>query len=590
MKETRALLLAVAYVVCSAAFLPSSAAEDAQVGLTATIVDVVVYADRAQVTRDAPVKLHSGTAVYAFTKLPGWIDEGSIRLRLEPTAAGRIADVQVQTEYLAQADEEGIRKAQAAVQEIADQIAAIDDERKVLDALGAHVDSIRIFSLDKMPKDAAVRDIKVDTYREVIEFVGNAMSDLAGKKRTLEAQRRKLQPELDARRRKHDELNRRNRLEQRTVFVTIDAPQEAEAVLGLTCMVPGATWEPLHELRAEQDPKDVSLVSYAVLTQTTGEDWPATKLSFSTQRPAAVMEVPQLEALMVGGSRAVAQIIGSQDASFAAAAANFSGQVELWNSIANPDVAKARAMSSNLKRQYLVQDRVQSAFAKLQTRGTTAHFPAAGRYNVRTDGQQVRVRIGEVKLAAKQRIVAAPEASLNAARTVELVNSGEQPILPGKTSIYLGGAFLGQTEADFVAQGESFEMYLGVADKIKLSRTLDRKHSTLVHRGSRTQMDVAFVITVENLSESPASVQLTDRIPVSDTKDVKVRVLKIEPEVKPNTDGILCWTLEVPARQKQVVNISYSLDYPTELPKAVSDDDKAAAPMHRQIMKLEAAF
>ena len=51
------------------------------------------------------------------------------------------------------------------------------------------------------------------------------------------------------------------------------------------------------------------------------------------------------------------------------------------------------------------------------------------------------------------RVLAAPEISLNAARTVDLANPGKQALLPGKVSLYVEGAFLGLTEMDFVAPG-----------------------------------------------------------------------------------------------------------------------------------------
>ncbi|MFZ4396060.1 MAG: DUF4140 domain-containing protein [Kiritimatiellia bacterium] len=53
---------------------------DAEEGIAATskIVAVTVYADRASVVRTATVELAPGVQKFAFRKLPGWIDEGSV--------------------------------------------------------------------------------------------------------------------------------------------------------------------------------------------------------------------------------------------------------------------------------------------------------------------------------------------------------------------------------------------------------------------------------------------------------------------------------------------------------------------------------
>ena len=83
-------------------------------------------------------------------------------------------------------------------------------------------------------------------------------------------------------------------------------------------------------------------------------------------------------------------------------------------------------------------------------------------------------------LATKQKIVAAPEQSLNAANTIQTTNTSSQPLLPGKVALYKDGAFSGNTDMDFVATGEKFAMFLNAAEHIKLSRVLDKKQSSLL--------------------------------------------------------------------------------------------------------------
>ena len=81
-----------------------------------------------------------------------------------PPTAGQILDVQIRRTFLAKASDADFGRAQDRVQEVADQIAALDDEKNVLEAQSKQVDSIRAFSLDKWPKDAAVRPIPASEY------------------------------------------------------------------------------------------------------------------------------------------------------------------------------------------------------------------------------------------------------------------------------------------------------------------------------------------------------------------------------------------------------------------------------------------
>lgn len=579
-------------LLLAAATLPVHAEETDAKTVSAKITEVTVYADRARVTRVASNAPLGGKL--AFTKLPGWLDEGSVRVSITPAGAGELLDVQVLKTFLARPDDEEIRKAEAAVQEMSDQIAALDDEKTALDAQSRQVDAIRAFSLEKLPKDTAVREIKVDEYNGVVKFVGSSLLEVAKGKRALEKKRRDLQPELTARQRRLEELHQRAQLEQRTIVVATRA-KAPTATVTLTYMLPGATWEPVHELRADGNNGAVTIASYGSVTQTTGEDWDGVALALSTQRPMDTMKIPELESLFVGADRPLPQMTARSVNTFDAANRNFTKQVRLWNTYANAPAQQVE-FESNWAVQQAAQGKNVEKFEALQEkRGTTAHFAAAGTQTIRTDGRQVRVPIGTAQLTAAPKIVAAPELSLNAVRTAELVNTSKQPLLPGRVLLYLEGAFLGTTDVDFVAPGESFPMFMGLAEQIKLSRVLDKKQSSMSWSGRRTRIQASFIITAENLSDKEVKLELADRVPVSQTDEVRVLNVRITPSMKPDNKGLFHWDATIGAKQKSEFRVEYLIDYPSDLlDRPVSQKGAAtAAPadaLHEQIRDLKSKF
>jgi uncharacterized protein (TIGR02231 family) len=219
---------------------------------------------------------------------------------------------------------------------------------------------------------------------------------------------------------------------------------------------------------------------------------------------------------------------------------------------------------TNIDYMSVVRQKTVQIFQSLQQRGTTAQFKAMSPAKVRADGRSVKVPIGRVHLKAKQAIVAAPEQSLNAAMTLEMSNDSGQPLLPGKVALYQAGAFLGMTDLDFVADGEPFALFMNVADQIKLTRVLDKKHSALV-RKQRTQMQLAFVVTVENLSAKPVSLKVADRVPVSEDKDIAISGVKITPDAKPDSKGIVRFSLTLQPKEKRKFEIQYQIEYPPTL-------------------------
>ena len=103
--------------------------------LKTAISEVTVYSDRARVTREAKVNLHRSPTAWAITKLPGWVDDGSVRVSLSPRSTDKA--------YL---------EAEAAVQEITDQMAVLDDEERILQAEAQQIMAIKVFSWRRSPR------------------------------------------------------------------------------------------------------------------------------------------------------------------------------------------------------------------------------------------------------------------------------------------------------------------------------------------------------------------------------------------------------------------------------------------------------
>jgi uncharacterized protein (TIGR02231 family) len=587
------------------ASLVAPAPEDPNtVGLSSEIKKVTVFSDRALVTREATAKITPEAKVYAFKHLPGWVDDGSVRAA---ASAGRIVEVRVGRSYLTRATDPTYRQAETEARALSARLGALDDELKVLDAKSKQIADVQAFSMEKLPKDVLVDKLGVQNYASVVDYVTSTLRETAKARRAVEAERVDLGPEVEARRRRVEELKGLTQIEETTVYVTLQGTASADTAVTLTYMLPGATWEPVHEARTEgAGAPSVEVTSFAVVTQASGEDWSNAELAFSTQSSTAAVHIPELGALTLGDTRGATQTMERQSASFSRAEAAFRGQNRLWNlrlQGSEQSAAFEEIYKTNFEALQVVQSKTVQIFQSLQQRGTTAQFKALGSTKVRADGRSVRVPIGRARLQAKQAIVAAPEQSLNAAITLDLRNETGQALLPGAVALYQGSSFLGMTNVDFVADGESFSMFLGVADQLKMSRALDRKHSALV-RKARTQMALAFVVTVENLSGKPVSLTLADRVPVSEEREIVISNVKISPDVKADSKGILKWQLTLQPKEKRQIEIQYQIEYPPTLVVEMKRQQAAepspaarAAPrspsehdLKKDIQRLEAGF
>ncbi|MFO0747100.1 MAG: mucoidy inhibitor MuiA family protein [Myxococcota bacterium] len=558
-------------------------AADPQPPITTKITAVTVYSDRAQVTRTGSVDLPSGGGRVTIAHLPGWIDEESVRVTLTPASAGKIRDVSVERTFLAEASEDAVRQAEVAVRSITDQLQALADEQTVLQAEANQLEAIRAFQMDKLPKDMATRDIKMKTFEETVDFVSTRLRKVQAGLRDIATKTRDLQPELAARQKAQQELQSRAQLEQRTVVIELEG--DGRATLQLTYLTPGATWEPVGELRAEGQ-KSVTVAQFASVVQTTGEDWDGAALSFSTQRPTDTLAVPEAQALLLGsGGPGISEVLNRAGESFQKAQSSYSSQNQLNTN---------DEWRGNWERQQELEQRVVQSFEELRERGTTAHYTALSARNVRADGKAVRVPISTSQFPVTVRQVAVPEVSLNVVRTAELVNDTDQPILPGRIALFADGAFVGSSSLDFVAPGETFSTFLGVNDRMKLSRSIDRKKSSLERKGKKSILKVSFLLTAENLSDSPTVLELSDRVPVSQDESIEVSDIGLPDGAKRDSNGVVKWTATIAGKKKVTWRVSYTLEYPTEAAER-SKANPAAMPaparmLYEDIDKLEKNF
>ncbi len=79
-------------------------------------------------------------------------------------------------------------------------------------------------------------------------------------------------------------------------------------------------------------------------------------------------------------------------------------------------------------------------------------------------------------------------------------------------------------------------------------------------------VQLSYLVSVGNLGDQPEAVQLTDRLPVSESDEIKVSSVKITPGGKPDPKGLLRWDLKLTPKQKKEFRIEYTMEYPADLP------------------------
>jgi len=86
------------------------------------------------------------------------------------------------------------------------------------------------------------------------------------------------------------------------VLVSLKGKPGKHAVT-ISYLVGGVRWQPTYDLGYDPRSRSVEATTYALVSQQSGEDWPAAELRFSTGRPTYLIAVPELPTWTLGRQR-----------------------------------------------------------------------------------------------------------------------------------------------------------------------------------------------------------------------------------------------------------------------------------------------
>jgi hypothetical protein len=145
----------------------------------------------------------------------------------------------------------------------------------------------------------------------------------------------------------------------------------------------------------------------------------------------------------------------------------------------------------------------------------------------------------------------------------EIKNPSGQALPGGRANLFVGADPAGTAMLGVVAPGEAFTLPLGLDRAIKPVRNV--KVST-VERGVINKDEInEYSVTTEiaNPYRVPVAMRLFDQVPVTDDKDVEIKLVRSEPAAQLDQNkGELAWKVTVPPSGKSTVTFVYTLKRP----------------------------
>lgn len=500
--------------------------------MDAPITAVTVYPQQARITRRGTAPLDGGPRL-EFTGLPPALDPGSVRVTGSGPAL--ITGVDVRTAWHAapaSAELETLverrRTDQATLDGVLDDEAAETMKVDLLTSLAKR-------SGGSFAKALAAGTAEPSRVAEVTDALSSRLASALKARRALSERIARLREDLAALDRRIEAHRAQSGQDSTSVIVELEiSDTAAEAELELSYVVPGASWEPGYDIRVRGT--DVTVVSYGLVSQHTGENWPECELALSTARPAVSVVVPELQPWYL--DRAL-----PEPGEWVASAA-YGGAPE------------------GARRQFAPAAPAMVNKVAAVEQGTTAVTYRPSRpVAVPSGASGHRTTLAQLSLTASLGYVTAPVLAEEAYLRATVVNTSEQALRPGRASVFHDAEFVGTTVLEPWAPGEELELALGVDDRIRVERELVRRTASKATLSGQKRREAEYRISVGNHGPRPAVVTVLDQAPVSRDDTITVRDVRTSPEpAETSALGEFTWRLALEPGETGKVTLSYRVD------------------------------
>ncbi len=283
----------------------------------------------------------------------------------------------------------------------------------------------------------------------------------------------------------------------------------ADDALTVRYVVPNAAWRPAHVATRTADGAGVTIRSEAVVWQATDERWDEVELVLSTARTSSATEPPAVE-------DDVLHLVES------------GREIEIeWREAVD----------------VLGDAPVFAELPSVDDGGEARRLVAEGAVTVAPDGLPNRVPVGGFSAAASTDLVCRPERDRTVHRRTRQVNEQDAPLLAGPVLLVEHGGVTGWTTTGYVGPHERFELGWGPEIGLKVDRRADARDDTSVTGTSTTDHRVR--VELHNTGAAPCTVDVVERVPVSEIDRVQIELGDLSPTARPDADGLVHWTVTV---------------------------------------------
>ena len=308
-------------------------------------------------------------------------------------------------------------------------------------------------------------------------------------------------------------------------------------------------------MRVNTNSSIIHLGYLAEVTQNTGEDWDDVSLTLSTAKPGLGTLPPKLQPWYIGIPEYPARRIRSRYTVSAEAAVPMAARVASHSDEDYDDEQEEIATTSIIE--------AETVTAEVSKEGSVVSFKLGSGGNIPSDRTPHKTAISNDDFPCRFEYVAMPRLVSFAYLQATAKNPADgATLLPGKANIFRNDTFVGTTQLENIAPGQEFTVNLGIDEGLKIERELVERQVDKKLIGSDRRITYAYRIIITNLLDRETKLKLTEQIPKSRHEQIKVKLIRSNPQIQVVEMGILEWVLGLAPQGKQEVFYQFAVEHP----------------------------
>ncbi len=515
----------------------------AQKNVNATLQNVTVYSNGAELSHTAKATVNAGTSEIIIGNLSNAIDQNSIQI-------GSSNDLTIMSVvYRLTASETPIKSSELLrVEELLKK--AVAEQSKLNGQKTSLIFAKQILESNKQVSGQHT-GLSVLELQKYVDYFITKNEELNTKLITLEEIIAKQNEEVAKIQNQYNELAGTNKASKGEVVLQVLSNTTALTTFNVSYVTYTAAWNPIYDLKTNSTKSPLKIIYKANVVQSSGIDWNDVKLTISTANPSQSGAAPILSTWFLNYYQPNYGYYKATEGAF---------QNKL-NSYGN---APASAAPTIRKEEEKMEDASVNQFTTTNETALNATFDIDLPYDIASDGMPHSVSMKEYEVPATYKYYTAPRKDKDAFLMAEVSDWEQLNLVAGEANIIFDGTYVGKSFIDPNSTQDTLNISLGRDKKVvvKREKLVDYCSAKLI--GSKREHTITYEIRIKNTRKESIDVLLKDQFPISQDKDIEVELLESSDASINNETGILTWKLNIGSGDTKKIKISYKVRFPKD--------------------------